>query len=94
MFNKDELVSKLRKGSCVVSFTKVNGDKRVMTCTLNSKLIPAEFAPKNEPKPDPTPEKAKAMKESNVVPVFDTLAMGWRSFKAENVFDFKSGENI
>ena len=88
MFNKEDLISKLRNGPCVVSFTKVNGDKRVMTCTLSSGLIPGDMAPKGVTKPSDGKDKP----ETDVVAVFDITAMGWRSFKVVNVYDFKSGE--
>ena len=40
MSNREEWVSQLRTNICEVTFTKVNGDNRVMTCTLREDLVP------------------------------------------------------
>jgi hypothetical protein len=78
---KDQVISALKEREVVVSFTKVNGEKRVMTCTLNESVLP------------PAPEKkegARVKKENpDVCSVYDVNAKGWRSFRWENVTEVK-----
>ena len=37
---KESTVAKLKEGNVIVTFNKLNGDKRVMTCTLKEGVIP------------------------------------------------------
>ena len=66
-----------------VTFTKVNGDERVMTCTLLSEHIPNA----------PITNGEVVVKEttSNTVSVWDINANGWRSFRVENVKSISMG---
>ena len=43
---KDELLKMLSEKTAVVTFNKLNGDERVMTCTKDLKVIPKENHPK------------------------------------------------
>lgn len=78
---KDLLLEQLRTNpnGVTVNFTKVNGEKRTMPCTLNPSLIPAEFAPKNS---------GKESNPSNC-PVFCLDKQQWRSFRFDSVSDFE-----
>lgn len=76
--NHDEMLQTLAKNTCLVEFTKVNGEKRVMTCTRSLDLIPEMQRPKSESKP---PE--------GYIPVYDLKANGWRSFKDDSVISFE-----
>jgi hypothetical protein len=84
MTTKQKLLEQLRDGVVTVSFTKVNGERRDMQCTLNETLLP--------PKPMLT-EQFEAMdkpvrKENPAVQsVWDVDAKGWRSFHWENVIE-------
>ena len=69
-----ELLEKLRNETLVVTFNKLNGDERIMTCTKSFDVIPEEHKPKTDKEP----------KEGNVT-VWDTNAKGWRSFKYDRV---------
>ena len=69
-----ELLEKLRQETLVVTFNKLNGDERIMTCTKSFDVIPEEHKPKTDKEP----------KEGNVT-VWDTNAKGWRSFKYDRV---------
>ena len=83
MFTRDGLIDMLRNNIVVVTFTKVNGDERVMTCTLVSKHIPNA----------PTTNGEVVLKESKnqTISVWDTNAQGWRSFRVENVKSISIG---
>lgn len=78
-----DYLTNLKRGIFEVSFNKVNGDQRVMTCTLNENVVPP--ATKTEPI---TQTKIREINE-NVVSVWDVKASGWRSFRVANVTDVK-----
>jgi len=83
MFTRDGLIDMLRNNVVVITFTKVNGDERVMTCTLLANYIPNA----------PTQKGALVMesKHNNTVSVWDVNANGWRSFRVENVKSISMG---
>jgi hypothetical protein len=74
-----ELHSQLQKEVLEVTFTKVNGDKRVMNCTLMEGILPS----------NPTEETTKDTKEKkvneDVLSVWDVDSNGWRSFRVKNI---------
>ena len=78
-FFREEIVNKLKQGLLEVTFNKVNGDERVMTCTLQEGVIPAAT------KKDPLSLKKIREVNPEVVSVWDTNATGWRSFRVANV---------
>lgn len=69
-----ELNKLLQESTLVVTFTKLNGDERVMTCTKSFDVIPADSQPKT----------SKQSPAGNVT-VWDVNAKGWRSFKYDRV---------
>jgi len=79
--DREEIVNKLKQGLLEVTFNKVNGDERVMTCTLQEGVIPAAT------KKDPLSQKKVREVNPEVVSVWDTNATGWRSFRVANVTD-------
>ena len=83
MFTRDGLIDMLRNNVVVITFTKVNGDERVMTCTLLANYIPNA----------PTQKGSLVMesKYNNTVSVWDVNANGWRSFRVENVKSISMG---
>jgi len=84
MFTRDGLIDMLRHNIVTVTFTKVNGDERVMTCTLRSELIP------NAPTHNGN-LVVERKSTSNNVSVWDVNANGWRSFRVENVKNISIG---
>jgi len=73
--NKDALITQLQESIVEVTFLKVNGDERVMTCTLRNDIKPA--ATKKDPL---SQEKVRKINEE-VLSVWDVKAEGWRSFR-------------
>ena len=71
---KDNLLKILNEQQAVVTFTKLNGDQRVMTCTKSLNIIPKENHPKSNTKAHDT----------NIT-VWDMNAKGWRSFVYDRV---------
>ena len=84
MFTREGLVDMLRHNIVTVTFTKVNGDERVMKCTLRSELIPNA--------PTQNGELVVEQKQtSNNVSVWDVDANGWRSFRVASVKSISVG---
>lgn len=78
---RTKMIESLQTGTNVVTFTKVNGDKREMTCTLDANLIPDPIEIKANKSPKPVNEE--------VLPVWDVNAKGWRSFRIDSVVSFE-----
>ena len=78
---RDAMKGILKEGVAEVTFTKKDGDQRIMTCTLDNTLLPVvELVEGVEPK---TPRVLK--NPNNTLSVYDINAKGWRSFVVENV---------
>jgi len=75
----EELNTQLRESTLVVTFNKLDGDERIMTCTKSYDIIPEESRPKTEKEPP----------KGNVT-VWDINAKGWRSFKYDRVTKVES----
>jgi hypothetical protein len=86
--NRDELENKLKTNIMEVTFNKINGDKRVMTCTLSKEILPP--ATKKDPL---TQEKIRKINEE-VLSVWDTNANGFRSFRVANITEVKLIEPV
>jgi hypothetical protein len=76
---QEDLKKLLEQNVVVVDFTKLNGDKRVMTCTLREDIKPRAT------KADPLSQKKVREVSDAVVSVWDVNAKGWRSFRYERV---------
>ena len=76
---KTDLKNLLEQNVVVVDFTKLNGDKRVMTCTLREDIKPAAT------KTDAMSQKKVRETSDAVVSVWDVNAKGWRSFRYERI---------
>ena len=77
--DRDETIKMLQERDVVVTFTKINGEKRVMTCTLQESILPPAK------KDDPITQKKVRAVNPEVCSVWDVNANGWRSFRWENV---------
>ena len=71
---------------CLLTFTKVDGTKRSMPCTLNPHIVPPTPAPKVLAEGEIT-----KVKKSNpdVMSVFCTDKQEWRSFRIMNAEDIR-----
>lgn len=83
--NRDDMIEALRAGVCKVTFTKKNGETRVMPCTLNFDLIPEQHRPKGgeEAITEGVDQTIQAIR------VFAPESDGWRSFLVDNVQEFE-----
>lgn len=72
---REQIQSLLTENVCAVTFTKVNGEQRIMPCTLMPNLLPRV-------------EKAMAVERPvnpETMSVWCTDQMSWRSFRLANV---------
>ena len=76
---KEELKLLLSQNVLIVDFTKLNGDKRVMTCTLREDMKPRAT------KDDAMSQKKVREVSDAVVSVWDVNAKGWRGFRYDRV---------
>ena len=76
---REDLKALLEQNVLVVDFNKLNGDKRVMTCTLREDMKPRAT------KDDAMSQKKVREVSDAVVSVWDVNAKGWRSFRYERV---------
>lgn len=83
-FTRDYLAGILREGKVTVDFTKVDGTKRVMNCTMADALIPADLQPK-APNPDAPVRKVS----TETLRVFDLDIQEWRSFRVDSVNEIR-----
>ena len=79
---REEILSQLRNGVCEVTFKKVNGEQRVMPCTLKLELLPEQN------QKDLTFETVRERK-GDAISVWCTDAKAWRSFKMANFISIK-----
>jgi len=68
-----------------ITFTKVNGEERVMKCTLQEQFLPAQV----------DLEEAIQKKKPNeeTMSVWDLEARAWRSFRIENLMSVEVIDN-
>ena len=68
-----QLRTRLSKEVATVTFTKKNGEKRVMICTTKQDLLRGE------------PSKFAGPDSDSIVTVWDIEADGWRSFRFDTI---------
>jgi len=78
---REQMLESLRGGQCQTTFTKKNGESRVMQCTLNFDKIPEDKHPNGN-------GSFEAKENTEVIRVYDTEKEAWRSFRVDSVTDF------
>lgn len=76
---REELMAQLKNETLVVTFLKLDGDRREMTCTLQETIVPPAT------KSDPMSQKKVREVTDKVCSVWDVNAQGWRSFRYDRV---------
>ncbi len=77
------LVEGLKKNVIKVTFTKVNGDERIMRCTLHDSILPEQNI-----------GGIKKKENLDVLSVWDLDNNGWRSFRLDSVTDYQVVEGV
>jgi len=83
MYSHELIVRDLRTCVAEVTFTKVNGDTRVMRCTLKPDLLPPEYLAEE------ADEKRFHAMNNKTVRAWDVQINEWRSFRVESVSYFQ-----
>lgn len=78
---KTFLKDSLNAGSVSVTFTKVDGTKRVMLCTRNPGKITAQYTKENK-------TDSVITESETAIRVFDLEKSAWRSFKWASIIEF------
>lgn len=78
-YDRDVLLKDLRENVCEVFFTKVNGEKRAMRCSLRPDLLPPNTVIEHLDEMHQKPENLE------VIACWDLQSNGWRSFKIDTV---------
>jgi hypothetical protein len=88
---RNELVGILKNNICNVTFTKVNGEQRVMPCTLKEGVVPpAPVHVTNTDNPVDFPKEKKV--NPNTLSVWCLDKKEWRSFRVANVTNVEISE--
>lgn len=88
IITREQLSELLHSGECVVEFTKVNGEVRIMPCTLKAEFIPDPIPAPNFPNPEDPPKVKK--ENPDVMNVWCLDKKEWRSFRIANVISAKA----
>ncbi|MDP7366892.1 MAG: SH3 beta-barrel fold-containing protein [Candidatus Pacebacteria bacterium] len=73
------LIKNLQKRAMRITFTKVNGEERIMDCSLQEHIVP-----------ETSESNRKQNKE--ILPVFDINKGEWRSFRLDSVTNIEALE--
>ena len=79
MYDRETILKELRTHVMEVTFTKVNGDNRVMCCSLRADLLPPTYIEEQ------TKEKLFHKENPDVIAAWDVQKGGWRSFRVDSV---------
>jgi hypothetical protein len=79
LLDRDTVLKDLRENVIEVTFNKVNGDQRLMRCTLKPNLLPESY------QKDEIEEKKFHRENENVISAWDVQKSGWRSFRIDSV---------
>ena len=90
---KDEILEVVRKNVATITFTKVNGDVRILKGTLIESYLPVREIDPDDVEIETIVEKQERKTNDNVVVVFDVENDGYRSFRVDSVTSVEIIEN-
>lgn len=79
-YNRESVLNGLRDWVAEITFTKLNGEQRVMRCTLRADLIPKSLVEDNIES-----ERKFHRENKEVVVAWDMQKGGWRSFRVDSI---------
>ena len=82
LYNRDNVLGDLREHIVEITFDKVNGERRIMRCTLMPAYLPASYRNNIE---EQKQEAEFHRNNKDSIAVWDITNAGWRSFKIESV---------
>jgi hypothetical protein len=77
VIDRQTILDALHSGKTIIAFTKANGEKREMLCTLRPDMIP--------PQPISETERVPRKENLDVQAVWDLEKQAWRSFRFDSV---------
>mgnify|MGYP003972628885 FL=1 len=80
---REVLVEGLKRNLMKVVFTKVNGEERIMLCTLHESVLPEPIITESTKKVNP-----------DTISVWDIDNNGWRSFRMDSIKEVKVVEAV
>lgn len=80
---RNKLLEELHDGIRLVTFTKTNGDKRVMRCTLKKEILAR--AVRDDLLEETVTSTKRKIKSVDTLSVFDVDKIEWRSFRIDSV---------
>jgi len=83
IITKEDLTERLHVDVLTVTFTKKDGTERVMHCTLREDLLPPVVVKEGE-------VKKERKVNPDVMPVYDTDAKAFRSFRLDSITKVQS----
>ena len=81
MYEREKLIEDLKHSVAEVTFTKVNGERRIMRCTLD----PCHLPQMSVDQTNRLEEQHKRPENKEVIACWDMEANGWRSFRVDSV---------
>lgn len=89
VINRENLKNYLKNDILEVTFTKANGEERVMKCTLKEDILNKYFDSNDN-------EKTERKINEEILSVFDIDVENWRSFRIDSVKTVKNekGEDV
>jgi hypothetical protein len=81
-YSRDTLLNDLRSNVVEVHFTKVNGEDRVMKCTLMPAFLPRAYVDNPD---DQATERKFHNENPAALAVWDVDRNAWRSFRIDSV---------
>jgi hypothetical protein len=78
-YERDAVIRDLRQNVIEVTFIKINGEQRVMRCTLDPQYLPPNYDPQH------LDEQHKKKENLSTIAAWDLNAQGWRSFRVDSV---------
>lgn len=79
----------LHNTQCMVEFTKVNGEERLMLCTLRQDYISQHVPEETKEVTEGEEVKEKKPRPDHIIPVFDMEKNAFRSIRKESITSFK-----
>lgn len=87
MITREELRKELQEKIAYITFEKVDGSTRKMSCTLKEELLPPSSK-------DVTEEKKVRGINENILAVWDLDKGSWRSFRIDSIKDITYSTKI
>ena len=80
-YERDSILNGLKTTVCEITFTKVNGQNRVMRATLDPRYMP----PITDDQRTHLEEQHSRKENKDVIACWDVVVGGWRSFRVDSV---------